>query len=153
MVGSAAASLLSSYVWGRLEDRSSRRVLMYSAQLATCANTVAAFTMLMVPERMTSILVLPVMLFVLTVAHQGVRLGRSVHVIDMAKLDNRATYTALSNSVVGLVLLGGGVFGVIAQCLGIGTVLALFTLMAAVATTAASKLEEVQITHVDKEIQ
>jgi len=93
------------------------------------------------------------MLFVLTIAHQGVRLGRSVHVIDMAQLDSRATYSALSNSVVGLVLLGGGAFGVIAQWFGIGTVLALCALIAAVAITVASKLEEVQIMHVDREAQ
>ena len=87
---------------------------------------------------------LPVLLFVLTIAHQGVRLGRSVHVIDMADLDNRATYTALGNTVVGLVLLAGGVFGGIAQWFGIGTVLALFTLMAALAVAAAARLDEVQ---------
>lgn len=54
---------------------------------------------------------------------------------------------------VGLVLLGGGAFGVIAQWFGIGTVLAVFVLMVAVAITVASKLEEVQIMHVDREAQ
>ena len=78
------------------------------------------------------------------IAHQGVRLGRSVHVVDMADLDNRATYTALSNSVVGLILLAGGVFGVIAQWLGIGAVLAIFTSMAALAIFAAAGLDDVQ---------
>lgn len=150
MVASAAASLLSSYTWGRLADRSSRRVLMYSATLAAFANGIVAFTALMFPGRAISTLFLPVMLFVLMIAHQGVRLGRSVHVIDMAKLENRATYTAVSNSVVGLVLLAGGVFGVIAQWFGISTVLALFALMAAIAILAASRLDEVQTMPVDR---
>jgi len=78
------------------------------------------------------------------IAHQGVRLGRSVHVVDMAERDNRATYTALSNSVVGLILLAGGVFGVIAQWLGIGAVLAIFTSMAALGIFAAAGLDDVQ---------
>ncbi len=73
---------------------------------------------------------------------QGVRLGRSVHVVDMADRDNPATYTALSNPVVGLILLAGGVFGFIAQWLGIGAVLAIFTLMAAPAIRAAAGLDE-----------
>ena len=89
-------------------------------------------------------LLLPALLFVLMIAHQGVRLGRSVHVVDMADRDSRATYTALSNSVVGLILLAGGIFGVIAQWLGIGAVLAIFTLMAALAIRAAAGLDEVQ---------
>jgi ribose 5-phosphate isomerase RpiB len=67
-----------------------------------------------------------------------------VHVIDMADRDSRATYTALSNSVVGLILLVGGIFGVIAQWLGIGVVLAIFALMAALAIRAAAGLDDVQ---------
>lgn len=144
MLASASASLVSSYVWGRLADRSSRRALMAAAMLATLANSVAACIALVMPEQLTSAFILPVLLFVLTIAHQGVRLGRSVHVVDMADLDSRATYTALSNSVVGLILLVGGVFGVIAQWLGVGVVLALFALMAALAILAASRLDEVQ---------
>lgn len=51
----------------------------------------------------------------------------------------------LSNSVVGLILLAGGIFGVIGHWLGVGAVLAMFTLMAALAIVAASGLEEVQM--------
>lgn len=146
LMASALASLSSSYVWGRLADRSSRRVLMYAAGLATFSNTMAAFVALAMPAESISSPFLPMLLFSLMIAHQGVRLGRSVHVVDMADLDNRAAYTALSNSVVGLLLLVGGVFGVIAQLFGIGAVLVLFATMAAMAIVAASRLDEVQAT-------
>jgi len=144
MVASAAASLSSAYVWGRLADRSSRRVLMLAATFAALANAAAALVALAMPSMLQEGSLLPTLLFVLMIAHQGVRLGRSVHVVDMADRDNRATYTALSNSVVGLVLLAGGVFGVIAQWLGIGVVLAIFTLMGALAIRAATGLDDVQ---------
>lgn len=144
MIASAAASLVSAYVWGRLADRSSRRVLMLAATLTALANAIAAFLALAMPQLLGGSLLLPALLFVLMIAHQGVRLGRSVHVVDMADRDSRATYTALSNSVVGLILLAGGVFGVIAQWLGVGAVLAIFTLMAALAIRAAAGLDEVQ---------
>lgn len=147
LMASALASLSSAYVWGRLADRSSRRVLMYAAALAALSNAVAAFVALAMPDGSISALLLPMMLFVLMIAHQGVRLGRSVHVVDMADLDTRATYTALSNSAVGLMLLAGGAFGVVAQQFGIGAVLALFATMAATAVAAASRLDEVQATH------
>ncbi len=146
MMASASAGLASAYVWGHLADRSSRRVLMAAAALAALANGVAAFTALVWPHRLASDLFLPAMLFLLMIAHQGVRLARSVHVVDMAELDNRAAYTALSNSVVGLVLLAGGVFGVIGQYFGVATVLAVFALMAALAIITASGLDEVQTT-------
>ncbi|AVO40016.1 MFS transporter permease [Simplicispira suum] len=144
MIASAAASLASTYVWGRLADRSSRRVLMLAATLAALANAAAALLALAMPQLLGHASVLPALLFVLMIAHQGVRLGRSVHVVDMADRDSRATYTALSNSVVGVILLAAGVFGVIAQWLGIGAVLAIFTLMAALAIRAAAGLEDVQ---------
>lgn len=144
MMASAAASLSSAYVWGWLADRSSRRSLMVSAALGTLVNGVTAFAALAAPEWLDSTLFLPVMMFVLVIAHQGVRLGRSVHIIDMADVDTRAAYTAVSNSVVGVVLLGGGVFGIIAHWFGIGMVLALFALMAGLAIATASRLDEVQ---------
>ena len=117
---------------------------MLAAMLAALANAVAAFLALAMPNLLDAASLLPALLFVLMVAHQGVRLGRSVHVVDMAAGDNRATYTALSNSVIGLILLAGGIFGVIAQWLGIGVVLAIFTLMAALAIWAAAGLDDVQ---------
>lgn len=144
MVAASAASLASAYVWGRFSDRSSRLVLMTAATLAVLANGLAAFLALVTPSVLEQAFLLPTLLFVLMIAHQGVRLGRSVHVVDMADRDNRATYTALSNSVVGLILLAGGVFGVIAQWLGIGVVLAMFTSMAALAILAAAGLDDVQ---------
>ena len=144
MIASAAASLASTYVWGRFSDRSSRLVLILAATLAALTNASAAIVALAMPNVLDQATLLPALLFVLMIAHQGVRLGRSVHVVDMADRDNRATYTALSNSIVGLILLAGGVFGVIAQWLGIGAVLAIFTLMAALAIFAAAGLDDVQ---------
>ncbi|HEX6961273.1 MAG TPA: hypothetical protein VF175_05355, partial [Lacipirellula sp.] len=144
MIAASAAHLSSTYVWGRFSDRSSRLVLMLAATLAALANAVASFVALTMPTKLADASLLPALLFVLMIAHQGVRLGRSVHVVDMADRDNRATYTALSNSVVGLILLAGGVFGVIAQWLGAGAVLAIFTSMAALAIFAAAGLNDVQ---------
>lgn len=144
MIAAAAASLISTYVWGRFSDRSSRLVLMLAAGLAAMANMVAAFLALVMPNVLEVSSLLPALMFVLMIAHQGVRLGRSVHVVDMTGRDNRATYTALSNSTVGLILLAAGIFGVIAQWLGIGVVLAMFTLMAALAIVAAAGLDDVQ---------
>ncbi len=144
LVASAGAGLASTYVWGRLADRSSRRVLMLAATVAALANAVTAFLALAMPNVLKEASLLPALLFVLMIAHQGVRLGRSVHVVDMADRDNRAAYTALSNSVVGLILLAGGIFGVIAQWLGIGAVFAIFALMSALAIRAAAGLDDVQ---------
>src|SRR5690606_28653501 len=117
LIAASAASLFSTYVWGRLSDRSTRRVQMLAATLAAPTHRLAAFIALAMPSALEQASLLPVLVFVPMIPRQGVRLGRSVHVVDMAGHDNRATYTALSNSVVGSALLAGGIVSVIAQWL------------------------------------
>ncbi len=87
---------------------------------------------------------LPGVLFLLMISYQGVRLGRSTHIVDMADADRRAAYTALSNSVIGVLLLIGGVFGVVAELGGNGPVLWIFAAMCVAAFGLARGLEEVQ---------
>src|SRR5690606_9404165 len=70
LVASAAASLASTYVWGRLADRSSRRVLLVAAMLATVANAAAGFLALAMPDVLGEAWLLPALLFVLMIAHQ-----------------------------------------------------------------------------------
>ncbi len=89
-------------------------------------------------------LLLPALLFVLMIAYQGVRLGRSTHLVDMATEDTRAAYTALSNTVIGVVLLVGGLFGVLAAVAGAESVLVVMAIMSVLAALASIGLEEVQ---------
>jgi hypothetical protein len=143
VLASASAGLLSSYLWGRLSDVSSRRVLRLAAVVGAVALGAGALVG-GVLEPQQPVLLLAAILFVLMVAHRGVRLGRSTHLVDMAGTEQRAAYTALSNSLVGLLLLLGGTFGLVAQLAGVPAVLAVFSLMCLGAAFTASGLEEVQ---------
>ena len=86
----------------------------------------------------------PVVLYVMMIAYQGVRLGRSTHIVDMADETTRAAYTALSNTAVGVFLVAGGIFGALAARFGDAAVLLLFSLMCLAALTTAAGLDEVQ---------
>ncbi len=142
VLASSVAALLSSYVWGRLSDRSSRRVL----QLAGLAGgAVLALVVLLDLAGFTGTIgVLPVMLFGLMIAYQGVRQGRSTHLVDMAGADDRAAYTALSNTIVGLVLLAGGAAFAGLAALSVPLVIGLFAAMCFCAAMIATGLDEVQ---------
>ena len=87
---------------------------------------------------------LPLVLFALMIAYQGVRLGRSTHLVDMAAQDTRAAYTALSNTFIGTLLLLGGVFSLVAEYAGEAVVLGLLVVMSALALPVALGLKEVQ---------
>src|SRR5690606_21105328 len=91
-----------------------------------------------------SAIVLPALVFVATIADQGVKLGRTTHVVDMSGATERGAYTALTNTIGGVVMLGAGVFGFIDQRFGAVTVLVLLALMCFVAMRLAGGLEDVQ---------
>lgn len=146
VLASALASLLSSYVWGHLSDRSSRRVLIYSGLFAAVALALTAVFDWRGWLEISA--VLPSLLFILMIAYHGVRLGRSTHLVDMADADNRAAYTALSNTIIGLLLLAGVVFSVIAEYFGLRAVMIVMTVMCLLSSWIATGLNEVQ-----KEVQ
>lgn len=143
VLASGLAAMLSSYIWGRLSDKSSRKVLMLSGLLGGVALGVAATLVQTIPGQ-SAALPLAGVLFVLVIAYQGVRLGRATHIVDMADEDTRATYTALSNSIVGVLLLVAGGFGVIATYFGTSAVLGMFAVMCFGAAIVARGLKEVQ---------
>ena len=139
---SALSALLSSFIWGTLADRSSRKVLIMASVIggtALMATVACAFFGLVQNDY-----VLPALLFVFMVSYQGVRLGRSTHLVDMATSETRAAFTALSNSAIGIVLLAGGAFSLIANIAGLEVTLTILAVMCAIACWPASKLNEVQ---------
>ena len=142
VIASAGAGLLSSYVWGRLADKSSRKVLILTSASATLA--LCATLALNAAGLLGAVWALPLVLFALMIAYQGVRLGRSTHLVDMATQETRAAYTALSNTIIGALLLLGGGFSLVAQFAGEAVVLSLLAVMSALALPVALGLEEVQ---------
>lgn len=141
IVASALASFLSSYVWGRLSDKSSRLVLILSGLIA---GSVLSFMYLYQDLFLQIEILLPALLFVLMIAYQGVRLGRSTHLVDMANEDTRATYTALSNTIIGLFLLVSSVFSILGSVYGNEYVILVFGLMSFGACLSGFFLKEVQ---------
>lgn len=140
VLASSLAALLSSYIWGRLADRSSRQVLIWTgisgagAMLLTLGFAALGLA--------ATIWAMPLALFGLMVAHQGVRLGRSTYLVDMAAQDRRAIYTAISNTVIGVILLASGLFGAVAALFGAGATLAVFAVMATGGAVVAYGLPE-----------
>jgi len=142
VIASSIAALGGGYVWGRLSDRSSRKALMLAGALASLV-----FAASVLADRTGTLglpLIAPGLMFVLMLSYQGVRLARSTHLTDMAKGDRRPAYTALSNTIIGVLLLLGGGFGVLADAVGLQAVFLLFAAMGLAAVWLAAGLQEVQ---------
>lgn len=142
VLASAAASLVSGYVWGRLADRSSRTVLTAAALGGAvslgCAAALDAAGLLSRPG------LLPAVLFVLMVSYHGVRIGRTTHLVDMAPKDLRSAYAALSNTLIGLLVVAGGALSALAGITGPRAAILLLAACAFAAFMAARRLNEVQ---------
>lgn len=140
VLASSLAALVSSYVWGRLADRSSRQVLILTGLSGAFAMLLTlGFASLGLADTLWA---MPLALFVLMIAHQGVRLGRSTYLVDMVGSDLRAVYTAIANTVIGVILLASGVFGAVAALAGAGATLALFAAMGVAGALTAYGLKE-----------
>jgi len=144
VIASALAAVGSSYLWGRLSDKSSRKVLALAGVLGALVFIVTAALMIFRPDALQQPYTLPAAMFGLMLAYQGVRLGRATHIVDMANADQRAAYTAISNTVVGVLLVAGGIFGMIAELAGTASVLMIFAGMCGIAAMLALGLDEVQ---------
>ena len=141
VLASALASLLSSYVWGRLSDRSARQVLIGAGLAGGVALAVGLGLAWL--GLAGSIWAIPAVLFGLMIAYHGVRQGRSTYLVDMAPEDQRASYTAVSNLVVGLVLLAAGALSAGLAALGPLWVIAVFALASFAGAGIAYGLDEV----------
>lgn len=137
VLASSLAALLSSYVWGWLADRSSRRVLVYSGVAG--AVTLAAALLLQ-----SAGWAMPVVLFGLMIAYHGVRQGRSTYLVDMADEADRAAYTAVSNTATGLLLLAVGAVAASLATFSVPLVIGGFAVMCLGGAVVALGLEEVE---------
>ena len=143
VLASAAASLVSSYVWGRLSDRSSRAVLERSGIAAAIALAIALA--LDAAGLATTVWAMPVVLFGLMISYHGVRVGRSTYLVDMAPEDKRPEYTAVANTVIGVVLLGVGLLGAAFAAIGAAATIAVFAVMCVLAALLSRGLDEVEL--------
>ncbi|MBR9762252.1 MAG: MFS transporter [Rhodobacteraceae bacterium] len=142
LLASALASFLSSYVWGRLADRSSRRVL--SAAGFAGAAAMALMLGLLWAGLAQAVWAGPAVLFLLMVAYHGVRQARSTYLVDLAPEDARGRYAAVANTMIGSILLLAGLFGGAVSTLSAAWALAGFAAVSALGGALALTLREVE---------
>lgn len=143
IMANGLASSLSAPFWGRMSDISSKQVMVRAA-LITGGLGIAMFVIeTLFPVLTTGGWIYPLAFFVLGIAHSGVRLGRKTYVVDMAGGNKRTDYVAVSNTVIGLLLLATGFIGLLAAVIApIGVILVL-SLLGLVGALLGTRLPEV----------
>lgn len=143
VIASSIAAIVSSYIWGGFADRSSRRTLMASGSISAVTLFCASIAGLLGMQGNAGWLI-PGFIFMAQIAYNGARAGRKTHLTDMDTQGRKPVYTALSNTVIGTMLLVGGLLGIVSDYFGPQAVLAILSGLSAAAVLAAHRLSEVQ---------
>ncbi len=144
IISSGLASLVGGRVWGRMADRSSRRVMV----LACGAASLVVLGFLGV-RRLDGVADLewlyPATYLLLALAHTGSRLGRKTYVVDLAEGNRRTDYVAVSNTAMGIVLLLAGGLSAGVATLGIEAALALLAGLGLIGVVVSRSLPDVSL--------
>jgi MFS family permease len=143
VIASGFAAAVSSPLWGILGDHSSRTVMALAAAGAGLLGVVVSLAAFTQQAWLGHGWVHALIFMSLTIMHSGVRLGRKIYLVDMATAQTRAAYVAVSNSVIGVVMLVGGLVGLLGDWLGVAAVIALLAAGALLAAVESLRLPEV----------
>lgn len=128
IIAAGLSAALSSPIWGRFADLSSRKVLTISGMLGALAG-VSALGLGMLPADLRSPLGMAGVFMLLGFAEAGVLLGRKTYLIDRVDDRQRSTYVAFANSAIGIIALSFGGLGIIAQAFGIQWLIAAIAIL------------------------
>ncbi len=144
VLGVGIANVVSSPVWGKLSDRSSRQVMRYACLFAAAA-VIAALSIEALLEGQPAVFAYVAVFVMIGLAEAGVRTGRKTYLVDAAPADDRPLYVAFSNTLVGGLALPIGAIGLIGQTYGASAVLAAVlaaTVLAYLLVTAMPEAED-----------
>ena len=144
VIAGGLASLVSAPLWGRFADRSSRDVMTAAAVLTAAVGLTTSALAVWLPSLVTTAWSLPLAYFLLSVAHSGVRVGRKTYVVNLGSGNKRTDYVAVSNTVIGVLLLLVGLVGTLTAYIGNAGVIALLALMGLAGAALTRALPDVE---------
>ncbi|WP_217495926.1 MFS transporter [Mangrovivirga cuniculi] len=142
VVLSGIANVVSSPLWGKFADRSSRKMMAVVALIGIATGIYSLLYPLFNFDNYEIYLFAPVILFN-NVAHAGARLSRKTYLVDMAPEDERPTYVSLSNTLIGLFTILAATFGVISSLISNQAQIGFFMVMMIASIGFAFSLKEV----------
>lgn len=144
ILSSGLADLLSANFWGKFSDVSSKKVMIIGATIATTVGFVVFFIDFFYRELFSIIWIMPIIYFILSIGYQGIRIGRKTYITDLAEGNKRTDYVAVSNTLIGFILLLSGLIGTLSSLIGLGGIILVLSLVGVLAIYLAKQLPEVQ---------
>ena len=143
VIATGIAGLVSSSVWGRRADESSKMVMVYGAVISSLVGVVVILTITLSPTLQSFTWWYPLLVFILTVGYTAVRIGRKTYIVDVVEGNKRTDYVSISNTVIALVLLVLGVASSLLSLISIPVVILVLSLFGLLGAYLSYRLPEV----------
>lgn len=140
---SGLASLLSSPFWGLFSDYSSRKVMLIASLLSSLSGIALFFSIKLLSDTSCVIWSVAILYFVLSVAHQGVRIGRKTYLVNLGDGNKRTRYVSVSNTIIGVVLLGMSSISLLSYAVSFEGLVLIFSLITVVSGFMVIRLPEI----------
>ena len=138
------ASALSSFLWGRLSDQSSRMAMMVGGVIAAGIGLIGAWVGGAGLELANQIWIWPLLFFLISVGYSGVRIGRKTYVVDISGDEKRIDYVSASNTLIALMLIALGAVGSAIQSIDTVWALVFFSVLAMLGSALTFWLKKVE---------
>ncbi len=144
IIANGLAGILSGVIWGKLSDYSSRLTMVMASFIAAAAG-LSFWLMATFGTQLSENWGLSLLFFIVCVSHAGARLGRKTYLVDMANDDNRASYVAVGNTLIGVLMLFSGGVGLIAECYSAQLTVLFLALLALVCAFYTMTMKDVSL--------
>ncbi|MGY6560032.1 MAG: MFS transporter [Nitritalea sp.] len=142
VVAAGIAGILSSPFWGRFADRDAKALIRGISLLGiACILLMISFPFW--PEALQNRYTFSALFLSLVMTHGGARLSRKTYLVDFAPEQERPSYVALSNTLIGAFTLVAAALGTLASVFSVSVMLAIYALLLGLAFLLAGKLREV----------
>ncbi|RZS91882.1 MFS transporter [Aquimarina brevivitae] len=144
IISNGIASIISAPIWGKMADRSSKDVMSKAALVTAILGILVFIIVTWIPTLKTLVWTYPIAFFILGIAHSGVRLGRKTYIVDMAGGNKRTDYVAVSNTLIGFILLVTGSIGALASTISTEGIILVLSLLGLVGAYKSYQLPNVE---------
>lgn len=138
------ASALSSFLWGSLSDRSSRRAMVIGGLIAGIMGLIGVLVVAQIPTIAESLWTWPALFFLLNIGYAGVRIGRKTYIVDISGNEKRTDYVSASNSVIAVMVLILGAAGSALQLVTATAALTFFSIICLLGSLYVIRLQKVE---------
>ena len=141
LLAEGLAALISGHVWGKWSDTASHRVMGVAAALSALLFAIVILIQLSNSSLLGIGPIAGMVLFIAAACHQGIRIARKTYLVDIATSENRASYVAVSNTVIGILIAASGFFAIVDASYGTVATLGLLCLLSSIGAAMAFRLK------------